>query len=262
MDLKKTIQNLVFSNIWIAFGSVGVTLTTFLYSRLSINYFFLGLVFFATLFSYNLQNLSERKVHKERSNQIIWIESNSKIIKFIILMALFFSIFFSIFSLNYTASFISSPFLLMVIFYRINFFNTIKFRSIPGLKILIITICWTWTCCLLPQILYSNEVDYILACFIFIYIFLITIPFDIRDMEFDEEIKTIPQIIGAVNALFLSYFLCLILFSLFIFLGNYKLCVFLILTCIILLPSYKSKNEYYYLIFIDGLLIILPFFLM
>ena len=97
MTLKKIIQNLVFSNIWIAFGSVGVTVTTFLYSNVTLNYFFLVLVFFATLFSYNLQNLSERKVHKDRSNQIIWIKSNNKIIKFITLIALFFSILFSFF---------------------------------------------------------------------------------------------------------------------------------------------------------------------
>ena len=262
MTLKKIIQNLVFSNIWIAFGSVCVTVTTFLYSNLTLNYFFLVLVFFATLFSYNLQNLSERKVHKDRSNQIIWIKSNNKIVKLITLISLFFSILFSFFSLNYFAVFISSPFLLLVIFYRINFFNKIKFRNIPGLKILIIAICWTWACCLLPQILYSINIDWTLACFIFLYIILITIPFDIRDLKYDEKIKTIPQQIGARNALFLSFFLIIILFSLFIYLVNYKLCVFLLITCLILLPSIKSINEFYYLIFIDGLLIILPFFVM
>jgi|TARA_B100001093_G_scaffold264106_1_gene252547 4-hydroxybenzoate polyprenyltransferase len=259
---KKIIENLIFSNIWIAFGGVGVTVTTFLYSNLTLNYFFLGLVFFATLFSYNLQNISERKAHKQRSNQIIWIESNNKIIKFITLIALFFSILFSFFSLNYSAVFISSPFLFLVIFYRINFFNKIKFRNIPGLKILIIAICWTWACCILPQILYSINIDWALVCFIFLYVLLITIPFDIRDMEFDKGIKTIPQLIGSRNALFLSFFLIIILFSIFVFFGNYKLCFFLFITCLILLPSLKSKNEFYYLIFIDGLLIILPFFLM
>ena len=95
----------------------------------------------------------------------------------------------------------------------------------------------------------------------FFIVLLITIPFDIRDMEFDEEINTIPQLIGAKNALFLSFFLIIILFSIFVFLGNYKLCFFLLITCLILLPSLKSNNEFYYLIFIDGLLIILPFFL-
>ena len=79
-------------------------------------------------------------------------------------------------------------------------------------------------------------------------------------MEFDEEINTIPQLIGAKNALFLSFFLIIILFSILVFLGNYKLCFFLLITCLILLPSLKSNNEFYYLIFIDGLLIIFPFF--
>lgn len=261
MTYKKIIQNLVFLNIWIAFGSVGVAVTTLLYTKVELNYFFLGLVFFATLFGYNLQNLSVKKVHKERSNQIIWIESNNKVIRFTTIIASVFSIIFSYFSLSFLTVLISSPFLFLVLFYRINLLNKIKFRNIPGLKILIITICWTWSCCLLPQILYSIEIDWILVSFIFMYLLLITIPFDIRDMEFDEKIKTIPQIIGAKNALFLSFFIVSILFSLFVFLGNYKLCIFLLITFVILLPSVKTKNEFYYLVFIDGLLIILPFFL-
>ena len=261
MTIRKIIENLVFSNIWIALCSVSVTLSTFLYFKITLNYYFFGLVFFATLFSYNLQNIYERKIHKKRSNQIIWIESNNKIIKLIILIALIFSIFFSFISLNYSAVLISSPFLLLVIFYRKNFLNKIKFRNVPGLKILIISICWTWACCLLPQILYNSNIDWTFACFIFLFVLLITIPFDIRDMEFDEEINTIPQLIGAKNALFLSFFLIIILFSILVFLGNYKLCFFLLITCLILLPSLKSNNEFYYLIFIDGLLIIFPFFL-
>ena len=78
---------------------------------------------------------------------------------------------------------------------------------------------------------------------------LITIPFDIRDMEYDEKIKTIPQQIGAKNALFSSFFNHNFVF-IFLFRGNYKLCFFLIITCLILLPSLKSINEFYYLIFL------------
>lgn len=262
MELKKIIQYLVFSNIWIAFGSVGVTVATFLFTKIPLDYHFLCLMFFVTLFGYNLQNISEREVHKVRSNQIIWTQSNSKSIRIITLVALMFSIFFSFLSMTAYTAVISLPFLLLVLFYRINFFNKIKFRNIPGLKILIISICWTWTCCILPQILYSLNMDWTLVFFIFFYILLITIPFDIRDMELDEEINTIPQIIGSRNAILFSFFLAIVLFGFFAFIGNFKICIFLIFTCLILLPSTKSNNEFYYLIGIDGLLIILPFFLL
>ena len=64
--MKRLINFVIFSNIWISLGAVGVTLTTFLFVNIVIDYYFLSLVFFATLFAYNLQNLAQRDFFKER----------------------------------------------------------------------------------------------------------------------------------------------------------------------------------------------------
>ena len=96
---------------------------------------------------------------------------------------------------------------------------------------------------------------------IFLYIIAITIPFDIRDLDIDNNnIKTIPQIIGAKNSYFITHLLLVIL-SIYAFAFiKYGLFFLMILTIAVLIPSIKRKNEFYYLFIIDGLLIVFPIF--
>ena len=81
--------------------------------------------------------------------------------------------------------------------------------------------------------------------FVLIYVFVITIPFDIRDMSFDEQIHTIPQMIGLKKSFILLMTILLILLSYFIFRQHYKLALFLLITLLILLPSIKKNNNEY-----------------
>ena len=81
MQIKRIIEFIVFSNVWISLGAVGITLVTFFYTKLELNWLLLILVFFSTLFGYNLQNLPQREIHNHRSNQILWCQSNNKLIK-------------------------------------------------------------------------------------------------------------------------------------------------------------------------------------
>tara|TARA_B100001248_G_scaffold51511_1_gene33493 strand:+ start:20 stop:808 length:789 start_codon:yes stop_codon:yes gene_type:complete len=261
--LKKLIDFIVFGNIWISLGAVGVSIFTFILCDINIDIYYLNLVFFATLFSYNLQNLSQRIIHNERSKQMVWIQSNYSALKVIILVSLFSAAVFAYSSLSWIAVSLSLPFLFLVIFYRFSLFKQIKLRTIPGIKIFIIAMCWSWTCSLLPQLLFTNQINWLVVLFVLIYVFVITIPFDIRDMSFDEQIHTIPQMIGLKKSFILLMTILLILLSYFIFRQHYKLALFLLITLLILLPSIKkNNNEYYYLLLIDGLLILMPIFVL
>ena len=115
--LKKLIDFIVFGNIWISLGAVGVSIFTFILCDINIDIYYLNLVFFATLFSYNLQNLSQRIIHNERSKQMVWIQSNYSALKVIILVSLFSSAVFAYSSLSWIAVSLSLPFLFLVIFY-------------------------------------------------------------------------------------------------------------------------------------------------
>ena len=52
--LKNLIDFIVFGNIWISLGAVGVSIFTFILCDINIDIYYLNLVFFAT-FCYNLK---------------------------------------------------------------------------------------------------------------------------------------------------------------------------------------------------------------
>jgi len=258
--LRRTIEFIIFSNIWISLCGVGLAVSSFFLCNLKLNFFFLGLVFFATLFGYNLQNLSKKTIHKERSKQIIWIQSNLINIKTLTTISFFFVIIFSFFLLNINSVLCSTPFFFFVLFYRYPILKKYNFRKIKGLKILFIAVCWSWTCCILPQLVFSSSVNWIVALLVLMYVFIITIPFDIRDTRFDQGIQTIPQMIGIQNSYILIMFMTSILFFISLFNANYKFAIFLIFTALALMPSKKKNSEFYYLFLLDGLLLVMPIF--
>ena len=258
--LRRTIEFIIFSNIWISLCGVGLAISSFFLCNLELNFFFLGLVFFATLFGYNLQNLSKKTIHKERSKQIIWIQSNLINIKTLTTISFFFVIIFSFFLLNINSVLCSTPFFFFVLFYRYPILKKYNFRKIKGLKILFIAVCWSWTCCILPQLVFSSSVNWVVALVVLMYVFIITIPFDIRDTRFDQGIQTIPQMIGIQNSYILIMFMTSILFFISLFNANYKFAIFLIFTALALMPSKKKNSEFYYLFLLDGLLLVMPIF--
>ena len=258
--LRRTIEFIIFSNIWISLCGVGLAISSFFLCNLELNFFFLGLVFFATLFGYNLQNLSKKTIHKERSKQIIWIQSNLINIKTLTTISFFFVIIFSFFLLNINSILCSTPFFFFVLFYRYPILKKYNFRKIKGLKILFIAVCWSWTCCILPQLVFSSSVNWVVALLVLMYVFIITIPFDIRDTRFDQGIQTIPQMIGIQNSYILIMFMTSILFFISLFNANYKFAIFLIFTALALMPSKKKNSEFYYLFLLDGLLLVMPIF--
>ena len=262
MQLKRIIEFIVFSNLWISLGAVGVSLTTFFYTESEVDFLVIMLVFFSTLFGYSLQNISQKEIHNHRSNQILWVQSNNKLIKWIIFISFLISAFLSLYIMHIYLIIFSIPFLGLVFFYRNAFSFKLEIRNIPFFKILIISFCWCWTCCAIPQLVSSRIFNWGITFIILVYVFAITIPFDIRDMSTDKKINTIPQFTGVRTAFFISQLSILCLFFYTLYLSNYLLCFFMIITNLLLIPSLKIKSEFYYLFVLDGLLVIFPIFIL
>ena len=262
MQLKKIIELIVFSNVWIALGAIGIALSTYFYTKSEVDWLVLTLVFFSSLFGYSLQNISQREIHNHRSNQILWSQSNNKLIKGIVFVSFLISIFLSFYIMKIYLIILSIPFFALVFLYGNVFSSKLQIRNIPFLKILIISFCWCWTCCALPQLVSGCVFNWNLTFIIFVYVFAITIPFDIRDMTIDKrKIYTIPQFTGIRVAYIISQFSILCLFFFALYLSNYLLCFFMVITNLVLIPSLKIKSEFYYLFVLDGLLVIFPIFI-
>jgi 4-hydroxybenzoate polyprenyltransferase len=168
---------------------------------------YLFLIFFATMFEYNLHKfmvvffykaaLTEKKFHWIAQNQVLfYFIFFSSIIGFII-SACFakWSVLVTLFPLGAITFLYSFP------VYKKG--KTIfRLREVPFIKIFIISIVWSLTSIMLPAVEASVDLKSgnILLMMIerFLFVFAITIPFDIRDMESDGKsgLKTLPLIVG------------------------------------------------------------------
>ena len=122
MQLKKIIEFIVFSNVWISLGAIGIALSTYFYTESEVDLLVIMLVFFSTLFGYSLQNISQRDIHNHRSNQILWSQSNNKLIKLIVFVSFLISVFLSFYIMNIYLIILSIPFFGLVFFLQKCFF--------------------------------------------------------------------------------------------------------------------------------------------
>lgn len=136
-------------------------------------------------------------------------------------------------------------------------------RKISGLKIYIIAFVWAITTALLPQ--FHNNLNFIDINFIwvverFVFIFVLMLPFEIRDMNFDDlKLSTIPQKIGLSNTKKLGYFGVFLLFS-FVFFNNnlfeiemISTSIILIILCVFIYKSQPENSTYYTAFWVEAL---------
>ena len=160
--------------------------------NLKINQF----VFFATLFTYNFQRvvkLKQRTIDLKTDLQ----EKNKTSTYFIMIIAgIIIAYHFYYFKTSTQIAIIFSGILSVLYPFGI--------RNIPFAKILVIALVWTISTMLLLVLennifISQNLILHLSARFLFV--FAITIPFDIRDLKFDDKkMKTIPIAFGEVKA--------------------------------------------------------------
>lgn len=144
-----------------------------------------------------------------------------------------------------------------------------RFRDIHFIKIFLIAIVWAWVGVGLTALEigypFGANIWWMIAERIF-FIFAITIPFDIRDLQIDQhtEVKTIPSLIGIRNSKFLALFalsLVLICCWMNVHLGTYNLnnwwafLISVISTALLIIYADYKRHDYYYTALLDGTII-------
>ena len=259
--MKKVLDFILFSNTWISIGAVSCASSAFIFYQKPIAIEFLALVFCATFFGYNLQHSSHDGIFDDRKNQSQWISNYGKVTQKLAYVILIISLILVLKIFSWKNILYTLPALVLVLFYREKGKNTFSFRSIPLFKLFVIALVWTWTCAILPQLIYFNKVGLYYPIIIFFYIISITIPFDKRDLSYDpKRLKTLPQLIGIKRAYYTSFIIISLLLIIAIYFKRYLFCIYLIITISVLIPSYKIRGEYYYLFILDGLLLLFPIF--
>ncbi|WP_410219829.1 hypothetical protein [Pedobacter sp.] len=269
---------LLFSNLFIAICAAAQALVTYHLLKLEPNLYIVGFVFCSTLLIYNLSMVLSKPMHPEQSpfRRVRWIFGHYKFIVFITILSGVCLIPLGLFYLDIKGK------LLMAFLGGLSFaYNLplirlknkkIGLRNLPGIKLFLIALVWSFSCVLLPiteaesdpRIHISWITTTLLVVKRFLFVCAITIPFDIRDLFQDKiyELKTIPVILGEKKAwIFCQALLILYIVLLFFFsnkpdIDTIGLSLTVILTGWLIFKSNFKRNEYYYFLFLDGTLLL------
>lgn len=247
---------------------------------------YLFIIFFATFFEYNLHRLitviSNPKALESDKHK--WVKNNRKIFYGMVLLSLT-GFIISITLAKKEVIFTLAPIAMLTLFYSLPVFRQdvflFRLREIPMLKIFLISFVWSAITILLPIIqtgLPYNRIQVILMLAErFLFVFAITIPFDIRDLTIDRQsgLKTIPTLIGErwslrVSNMALLIFMLLCLFHYSVLNEWYILLAMILsaLSTLFFINNQKMKKMAYYhyglldgTMLLQGILVLLFYFL-
>jgi hypothetical protein len=175
-----------------------------------------------------------------------------------------FFLFISVFFLNSNTILLGCILFVLCLTYVIPFNrSSINIRNYSKIKIFIVAFCWAGSTVLMP---FSEDVIVNLSDTIwlfiqrFIFIFVYTLPFEIRDLQYDSiKLKTIPQVIGINKTKILAYLL-LIIFCIMGFFIESNESKFLLsdiiiafITAIFIFNTKVNQSKYYTSFLIEGL---------
>ena len=258
--MKSFIRFLVFSNIWVAFCVLSLALSSELLLETA-NHKISKFVFFATVFTYNFQRVVrvKRGVNHIRKE---WLLLHRIAIYSLILLGGIMSgyYFFEFQILTQIAIAFSGVLSLLYPF---------GLRKVPFSKIFLISLVWSISTMLLLVLennipISQNIVLHLLSRFLFV--FAITIPFDIRDLKYDaQNLQTIPLFFGILKAKFIalfSLFICLVI-SVFQYFENViipsnllALILLYFVALIFIVKSDEKRSEMYFSFWVESLSIL------
>jgi len=213
--LKDVFRFYINSSINVSLAVVSLVCLTYLNLDNAVNYEILCFVFFSTITGYNfvkyagIAQLHHRSLtHRLKIIQVFSIVSFIAMLYFlahlprsvwgVLVLSVLFTLFYAV-PLNVIKS-------------RSNKRRTL--RDIAGIKILIIGVVWSLTTVILPAIATGDFIVWDLAILSLqrlLWVVVLTIPFEIRDLPYDRiSLGTIPQRMGVRRAKLLGYLLLLV----------------------------------------------------
>jgi len=272
----KLIKTFINFNIYISLAAVFLTIETQLQLGMKPQWHpYLFIIFFATLFEYNVHRFITVITNNAAlySDKHKWVRENLKMFYFVVFVSI--AGFICACTLAKKEVLITlAPIAVITLFYSLPVFwnkkNIFRLREIPYLKIFLIAFVWSLSTIILPIIqsdaTFNRTHLIVMLVERFLFVFSITIPFDIRDLEADREagLKTIPLLLNENKSLFISY-LSLLIFFLISYLHyqilNYWFIIFALsistLSTFVFLKFKKFKSlPYYHYGILDGTMLL------
>lgn len=268
----KILDFLVVSNVYVAMGVYSLTwlsMHTYQLDGLSLAFF----VFFSTMFAYNFMRLM--RVHPMLLEGDSKRHQNIYKLRFTLWCLCVISGFFSVFFLVA----IYKPILVVLLFmasisiaYALPVYKKsgvwLRLRDLPGVKIFLIAIVWSLVTEGFPALLAGGKLNVLPLLERFLFVFAITIPFDIRDLRFDDKgLATIPLVFGVRKARWIGiialFFAELILAYRCFFLDNFDtlgaISIYLVyeLSAYLIYRSHPQLQERFFTLGVEGMSILM-----
>lgn len=262
--LKQLVIFYLNSSIHVAISVVSLACITIIEYELSLNFNLLFFLLFSTITGYNFVKYFgvARFHHRSLATRLKYIQIVSF---FCFILMCFFTSKLHIQTIYYIVGFG-----LITFFYAIPFLSKTVYidkqhnlRSIGGLKIYVIAFVWSGATVLLPFIEQKHALDrvfFISALQRFIFIIVLMLPFEIRDLRYDSlKLATIPQKIGVKQTKIMGYVLLVVILFLEIFKEQTSikqtgiLIIILIITFLFLLFSKIEQRKYYSAFWVESL---------
>lgn len=258
----EVLRFIIYGNVLISLsaGLLSYGMVSFLDCNHPLYYFFT--VFFATLFIYNFQRIPRlHEINDQYSDRHIWLSKNKNTLYILTCIG-----FVGAATLYFGFLTVQNDFLFLVLISVLGLLYTWKFirgnalRDIPHIKIHLIAITWVLIAAVWPLMREDKSIlDYteLLIALYFIMIAII-IPFDIRDLGYDDlKKKTTPQLIGVkwskiVAAIILSLGYALTTLYDYGFLKNSFYYISFVGFFFLIIKSKPERKEMYFSGWIDG----------
>ncbi|TAL61398.1 MAG: hypothetical protein EPN85_04940 [Bacteroidetes bacterium] len=266
MKIKKWIDFLLYSNIFISVCAAGLTAETYRFVHSQINLGYIVFVFASTLALYNFPVFIQTNFSPEQSERHMWVFENKKMLIVLFVLAVIASgIFVFFFSLKFILCFVP------VAGTAFAYFLPLHLRSITGLKAGIVALVWTCVTVVFPLLLifdfnladtFSNE-NSVLLLQNFLFIFPLCLIFNVRDIEADRQtgLKTLPVIYGTrativICLIFFVFFSMLVALSSSLREDRGVLLISATATAALILFASEKRSEYYYSLWVDGMILL------
>jgi 4-hydroxybenzoate polyprenyltransferase len=264
------------SNIYISLAAVFLCVATQIQLGMEPQWHpYLFIIFFATLFEYNLNALilvftNQSGLHTSRYN---WLRENPVLFSSVIIISVVGFTIAALFAMK-KVLFVFLAVALLTVFYLVPILKIgnkyIRLREIPYLKIFLIALVWSFSTTLLPVVQspgsHSQNEILVMLAERFLFIFAITIPFDVRDQVQDKKsgLKTIPLLINEKNSFQLAcvvlLIFCTVSFIHYFVYRSFFMGWALVIsgaTTFMFLRSHKIRNlRYYHYAVLDGTMLL------
>lgn len=262
--IKQLFDFYINASIHVALAVYALSWITLRYFNISYDENVLYFIFYATITGYNfVKYFGIAKFHHRSLTDTLKVIQLFSLLSFLLLC--YYAVQLPLKTLSYIAVFGVVTFLYAIPFIPKSFYldSQQNLRDVSGLKVYVIALVWTGVTVFLPLI--NNDFEWNAAVYItafqrFVFVIVLMLPFEIRDLKYDSlRLSTIPQKIGVKRTKIIGVALLMLFFFAEFFKDEFKgsqlieRFVVLLVTLLFVLFSNKERSTYYSSFFVEGI---------